>query len=768
MSRSAFAVALVAALAFAPSSASGQIGDSSPDSIGGGSSVQEEFVPKIRPELEVHRAPGPIEIDASLDDAGWEGAARATGFAETFPTERGKPPVESEVWVTYDAENLYLAFLAHDDPATIRTSIVDRDEMWSDDRFGILLDTFGDATWAYFLFANPAGVQGDSRFATASGEDDDFDIVYESEGKITDRGYQIEMAIPFESLRFPDRPEQEWRVTFWRTRPRGSRATYSWAALDRDEECFLCQFGTLRGIRGVEPGGALELLPTVVASQSAGLDDPSEPGSGLENGDFEWEPSLGLRYAHSSGVTAEATFNPDFSQVESDVAQIDANTTFALFFPERRPFFQEGSELFDTFFSAVYTRQINDPDVAAKTIGRFGRTTLAYLAARDANSPILLPFEERSFVGVGEESISNILRFRQTYADNSYVGGLATDRRFESGGGSGTTWGVDGVHRFAGKYRLEYQFLGSHTEEPEEAGSTARLGEFRFDDGRHTAVFDGETFDGFAQYTSLERDARHWNFDVDYWASSPTFRADNGFEFRNDLRQVIVFNEYNFWPEESAWLDRFTPDLRYRRQWDYDGTLKRELWQPTLEFTMKSQTFVEFGWEREFERFREVEFDDMSRWFLVVDSDFSDRLTGGFFLRHGDGIARNLETPRPGTETSLETWTTIKPIDRLTIQPSIRFSRLEDDRGEEIFSGTIVRTKTNLNFSRRLFLRFVLQWDDFDERLDVEPLLTYKINPFTLFFVGSSQTFERFEEPRDELVQSERQFFAKLQYLFRM
>jgi len=727
-----------------------------------------EFRPRVRPELNVRRAPGLIEIDGELDDAGWLDAAKATGFSESFPVERGEPPVESEAWLTYDDEYLYVALVAFDDPTAIRRSIVDRDDMWSDDYFGILLDTYGDAAWAYFLFANPYGVQGDSRFATAGGEDDDFDLVYHTEARITDRGYQIEMAIPFESLRFPNRPEQQWRVTFWRTRPRESRATYSWAALDRDEECFLCQFGTLRGIEGVEPGGSIELLPSVVASHASTLADPSDPDSGLDDTDGNAEAALNLRYAHPSGVTAEATFNPDFSQVESDVDQVDVNTTFALFFPERRPFFIEGSDLFDTFFDVLFTRQINDPDAAVKSIVRKGRTSVAYLGARDANTPILLPFQERSFVGSAGESVSNVVRARRTYGSNSYVGGIVTDRRFESGGGSGTTFGADGVHRFLDKYRLEYQLLGSHTAEPDEAGETASLEGVSFDDGAHTAAFDGESFDGFAQYTSLERSARHWNFDVDYWAASPAFRADNGFETSNDYRRLIVFNEVNFWPEDNPLLDRLTPDFRYSKRWTYDGVSKEQVIQPTLEFTLKTQTFVEFGYEWEDERFRDVDFDGMRRWFVFVDSDFSNRLGGGFFLRVGDGIARNLETPAVGDETFLEAFGTIKPIDRLTIEPSIRYNRLLVE-GEEIFDGTIFRARTNLNFSRRLFLRLVTQWNGFDDSFDLEPLLTYKINPFTLFFVGSTQTFRSFDEPHDGgLSETSRQFFAKFQYLFRM
>ncbi|HUP01517.1 MAG TPA: DUF5916 domain-containing protein [Gemmatimonadota bacterium] len=734
-----------------------------------------EFESQVKPALEVPRATGSIEIDGALDDPGWEGAARVSGFTEFFPDESDRPPVETEAWITYDDERLYVAFLAGDDPAALRSSVRDRDQTGADDYVGLVLDTYGDAAWGYLLFVNPAGVQTDIHF-TANREDDGFDIVFDSEARITEDGYQVEMAIPFRSLRFPDRPEQIWRATFWRNHPRESRGQYSWAALSRDDPCLLCQLRTLTGIQGVEPGGALELLPAVIASQASALADGDDPDSGLEHDGIEGEASLGIRYAHPSGVTAEAALNPDFSQVESDVGQIDVNQTFALFFPERRPFFQEGSDLFETYFDVVHTRQINDPDVAVKLIGRAGRTNVAYLGARDAGSPVLLPFQERSFVGVGQASVSNIVRLRRTYGASSYVGALVTDRRLEEGG-SGTTYGVDGVHRFLEKYRLEYQLLGSRTAEPDEPGATAGL-DFRFDGGQHTAVFDGETYSGFAQHLSLERSGRRWFSDFDYWVSSPTFRTDNGFEFRNDFHRFTVFEELNFYPE-SAWIDQFTADVRASRLWSYDGVRKVDFIEPTLEFNLKGQTFVEVGHEWGRERFREIDFGGVRRWFVFAQTNFSEPLRGGFFVGHGREIARNSSPPVLGEGTDIEVFATIRPFHRLVFQPSLVHSRLDGADGEEIFSGYVLRNRTTYNFSRRLFLRLVLQYNDFDDRLDIEPLLTYRINPFTLFYVGSTQAFESLgpeaggadgPDPagRDELVQTSRQFFAKFQYLFQL
>lgn len=722
------------------------------------------FVPNVKPTLTIGRAVGPIEIDGVLDDAGWQGAAKVGNFAEHFPDEQARPSVESEVWVTYDDKHLYIAFLAFDRPSTIRASLRDRDEMWQDDYFGILLDTYGDAAWAYFLFANPFGVQGDSRFATAGGEDDGFDIIYHTEAQITDRGYHIEMAIPFASLRFPDRPVHTWRATFWRTRPRGSREQHTWAAIDRDDPCFLCQFGTLTGIEGVRPGGALEFLPSVVASHNGALRNTSDPSSGFENDRVDGDFSVGVRYAFASGITAEGTFNPDFSQVESDVAQIDVNTTFALFFPERRPFFQEGSDLFDTFFNVVYTRQINNPQLATKLIGRLGRTNVAYLGARDEDSPVLIPFEERSFVSRADKGITNIARLRQTFLRDSYAGVILTDRRLEDGG-SGTVAGVDGQFRFLDNYRLEYQFLYSHTAEPDDTTLTSGINDLTFDRGNHTAGFDGESFSGFAQYTSLERSARFWNFDFDYWAYSPTFRADNGFEFRNDLRRVSMWQGLFFYPKTEL-VDQVTPSVFVRRDWNFDGVTKRTLFEPSIWFNLVGQTFLNFWYDFGSERFADVEFDDIQRWGLFVNSNFSDPVRLGFFLSYGETIFRDPDAPLLDTGANAEFFATLKPLSRLVISPSVNYSTLEDPDGRELFDGFILRTRTSLQFTRELFLRIVVQYNDFSQELNIEPLLTYKVNPFTLFFIGSTHAYQDFDEP-NQFAQTSRQLFAKFQYLFR-
>ena len=334
-----------------------------------------DYVPIYNPEVTISRAAGAIEIDGDLGDAGWQGAAVADNFAEHNPGDQTKPDVDTRVLIAYDDDNLYVGFLCYDDPAQVRATRCRRDNIFGDDIVFICLDTYGEAAVAYEIAANPYGIQGDLLFSTGLGEDETYDLIYSSAGRITPEGYVVEMAVPFASLRFPDADQQIWRADFWRNRPRGSRYQYSWAAYDRDETCWPCQWGTLRGISGVKPGAGLEIMPAVVGHQSSRLGE----AGGFEDGRVKGDAGIGITYDVSSELTAEATFNPDFSQVESDDEQIDVNTTFALFYEERRPFFQEGSDLFTSFFNAVYTRSINDPLAAAKLTWRKGANSVALL-----------------------------------------------------------------------------------------------------------------------------------------------------------------------------------------------------------------------------------------------------------------------------------------------------------------------------------------------------------------------------------------------------
>jgi hypothetical protein len=700
----------------------------------------------------------------------------AESFTEFNPGDQVEPPVASRVLVTYDESNLYVALIAEDDPSRVRVSLRDRDRIFTDDYFGIMLDTYGEQAWSYELFVNPYGIQGDLRMLTSGEEEIAFDIVWESVGKVTEAGYQVEIAIPFASLRFPNGPRQTWRVQFWRDRQRDARGQYAWAAMDRDNPCFMCQWGTLEGIRDIHPGKNVEIIATAVGSQAGALEDGDDPASRFDNDQVDGDASLNVRYGLSSNASSEVALNPDFSQVESDAGQIDVNSTFALFFPEKRPFFQEGSDQYSTWLSAIYTRSINDPSVAAKVSGQFGKANVTYTFARDENSPLILPFEEQSRFVALDKSVSNIARARYSIKEDTYVGALFTDRRVDDGG-AGTVMGGDANVRFLDNYRLEFQALASHTEEP--GGVTVSLSGDpdsidTFDSGKHTADLDEEKYWGYGQYTSFEREGRTWSFDVDYYAFSPTFRTDNGFTTSNDARKAIGWSGLTFRPNGKA-LVRWSTNASVGRVWNWEGRFKDEWIQPELYFRFKGQTDFQVDATFSNERFSNQQFDGIRRLELYLESRPSAYATAGTWTRFGRGIYRDFDAPELGNEFFFSLWGQLKPHQRLVIEPSWDYaqmrSRVDDSM---LFRTYILRTRFGLNLSRKWYLRLIVQYNDGNRRLDVEPLLTYRLNPFSIFYAGVNGRYRHYAitpttgpETQDWELAS-RQFFVKFQYLFRV
>ncbi len=777
-------------------------------SVGAAESA-DDFAPNHGPTLRVTPKQGDIKIDGVIDDAGWRTAAIADNFCEFTPRDMTKPAVETKVLVTYDESGFYVAFVCYDNPNEVRASLRQRDNIFLDDYCGILLDTYSDQSWGYEIFVNPLGIQGDLRQLANGAEEESFDIIFESVGQVTDSGYQVEIYIPFASLRFPNSDQQNWRINFWRDRQRDARYRYTWSAIDRGNPCFMCQWGYITGIEDIKPSTNLEILPSVIGYESGHLLDPENPESRFFNADPDGEFSLGVRYGITPNASAEITINPDFSQVESDAGQIDVNTTFGLYFPERRPFFQEGSDLFSTWINAVYTRTINNPDVAGRIAGQFGKYSLAYLAAYDQNTPIMVPLLERSLSFQADEAVVNIFRARRAFGDNTYLGLIATDRRLldfpyegvDIKGGAGSVYGFDGSVRFLTHFRYDLQVLGSHTEEPGAGKPDSVIiiapPDQTFDNGHYTAELDGEKFDGRAVYTSLRRESRIWNADLSYNEFSPTFRTDNGFNTRNNTRQLEFWTGLDFRPNRE-WLISWQPFVTCSRVWNYDGTVNldpgafdrgaRDEWIiPQLSFTFKGQTGVEFSYLWSREHFANRIFPGIRRWSLNVSSRFSEYVNVDGSMTIGKIIYRDPVHPELGDAVQMDFGVDLKPTMRLYISTTLEYAKMDHRDSyfevhplaeKNIYSGYIMRSRLTYQFTREWFLRLVVQYDDFDRSFDLEPLLTWQLNPFTVFYIGMNSRYRYFDaddfEPDQRLFdkskweQSQRQFFAKLQYLFRV
>lgn len=741
-----------------------------------GADTPGDFRPQFQPTLEIRPAAGPIRIDGALDDAGWQGAARATGFAEVSPGDQIAPPVETETWVTYDAKNLYLAFVAQDDPAAVRVSLRERDQIWHDDYVGLMLDTYGDHNWGYEFFVNPLGIQGDLRMHSGGEEDISYDLIWFSRGQVTERGYQVEVAIPFASLRYPRRDVQSWRVNFWRDHQRDVRRQIAWAATNRDDPCWMCQWGTLTGIRGIDPPRHLEAIASAVGTVTGERREGPSP-RGLRYADPRGEMSLNLRYALTSTSNAELTINPDFSQIESDAGRIDVNEPFTLNYEEKRPFFLEGSELYRTWLPAVYTRSISNPSVAGKLLGSQGRTSLAWTFARDEDALVILPLEERDFRCAAGPATVNLVRIQQAFGTDNRAGVILTDRRLKDGG-SGTLAGVDGAVRLRRNWRLRALLMASHTREPKDTTLTAgEAGDLTFDYGRHTLAFDGEHFDGHAVYAALDRNGRTWNSWIEFDERHPSFRADNGFITRNDYRYLGAWNGLTFQPN-GAHVVSWQPSLMLARIWDYEGRFQDEWVMAGLEAQLKRQTTLEIEGLLSRERFRGRIFPGIRRATLSASTRPSEALGLAAELEFGRSIYRDFDPavePFLGRIVNLDLEANLKLLTWLTLENHLAYARMKEPDGDTVvYDGWILRNRLDLQVSREASVRLVTEYNDLDQRFAFEPLLTYRLNAFSLLYLGMADAHGRFptdpdlpEGPR-EWDLGARQIFGKIQYLARI
>jgi hypothetical protein len=737
--------------------------------------VSASFVPVPQPRLEISPVPGQIHIDGILDDSGWQDAARVGQFVERYPGDQTKPPVETEVYAAFDEERLYVAFVCHDDPVTIRATYCERDKIQNDDNVRLCLDTYGNASHAYIFYVNPYGIQGDAIWVNGAGEESSYDLIWESSGLVTDSGYQVEMAIPFATLRFPQDEQQSWRVDFWRNHPRETQAEYAWTAYDRDENCWPCQWGTVTGIAGVQPGRGIEIAPAFVAFRAGQLsgEGDSESPYRFDYDDPEGELSLWSKYTVSSTTTVEATVNPDFSQIESDAGQIDVNTTYALYYPEQRPFFQEGSDLFRAAIFSVYTRSINDPEFAVKATVRGRKTSVGFLAARDRNSPYILPGREGSNLVLAGKSTSNILRVKHSVSEGSYLGLIATDQRFDDGGGAFALT-QDGRFRLSPTVRANYHIMASHTRELDDTTLTAQISnpEELMND-RYTRAFDGESYWGYFLLGNLRWWTSTWNASLQFQESNPTVRQPNGLFRQTSYRYIgSVIGYFHRLP--AGLFETINPHVNLETEWFYDGqphykAVKLNLWT-RLRYAQASFYSTYY---RGNEFFSGRQYDNI--WHLYQDGSvqLGDilQLTGS--VKYGHEIARRYVCLGKNLDASLEA--TLKPHDRLIFDQSLNYARSRSvNTGEELYEGYIYRSRLNYQVSTPFTARLVVEYSDFEDRLSVDPLLTYRVNAFSVLYVGMTSNYKKMSDldPDGGSTESNRlesrQIFAKLQYLFQI
>ena len=703
---------------------------------------------------------GAISIDGVMDEAAWKDATAIDIDIETRPGENIPARVKTVAYIIENGQKLYVAFDARDPrPGEIRAYLRDRDSAWNDDFVGIVLDTYNDERRAFEFFANPLGVQMDlTNDDVNKREDESWDAIWDSAGRINESGYVVEMEIPLNQLRFPNvAGEQTWGIDLLRFYPRDKRYRFSNIKTDRSLNCYLCQFDKIQGLANAEPGRDLEIVPTLTGSRTDSTDDPGV--TPLEEGDADAEVGVNIRWGITPDLTANLAINPDFSQIEADAAQLDVNNQFALFFPEKRPFFLEGADYFRTPMRAVFTRTVADPATGLKLTGKRDKNTFGIFAAEDDVTNLLFPgaFGSDS-TSLDQSNTAFVGRYGRSFGDASNVGGLLTMR--DGDDYHNYMGGLDSRWKISDQHSAQFQYLHSETEYPEA-----------------TAVeFDQPlgSFSGDAYQLGYRYDSRDWVGWANHQRVDEGFRADSGFIPKVD-RVFYEFGGGRIWHGQE---DDWWTSLEWISEWNVDHDNNGQLLEREAEsyFSVSGpmQSHIEVGVLLRDTRFESVTYVETKTIFFAQVQP-----KGGLILRMhaalGDQV--DFENGRLGDELRLSPEISWNVNRNLLLLLDASFVTLDTQDGENIFDAKVYDLRLTWQFNSRSFLRFTTQRFDiernqalYDDEVDARSrdvgrqlLYSYKLNPQTVFFLGYSDQFVD-DDQLNDLTESDRSLFMKIGY----
>jgi hypothetical protein len=493
-------------------------------------------------EVRVPRQEAVTAVDGKLDEAIWGETAVLTGFSQFSPTD-GIPAVDStQVLVWYSPTAIHFGIRAFEAHGAVHATLADRDRISADDHIQILLSTFNDGRQASVFAVNPLGVQSDGALVeTGSTSGNGFnnavvkretpdlspDFVFESKGQLTDYGYEVEVRIPFKSIRFQPGQEQSWGINIVRLVQHSGRED-SWTPAKRARASFLAQSGRLVGLTDLRRGVVLDFTPSLI-SRSTG----AEGASGWEYSGGGPEVGGTLRWGITNNLTLNGTANPDFSQVESDAQQFAFDPRNELFFQEKRPFFLDGIEQFSTPNNLIYTRRIIQPVVAAKLTGKAFGTDVAVLSAVD---------ERIGSADDEDHPVYNLLRVQRDIGSQSRLGLVYTDRI--EGSNYNRVAGAD-ARLVGGIYSANLQLAGSRTRRSG-ITETAPLWSARL-------MRNGRTIGARYTFTGIADD----------------FRAGSGFIARPGVVRANFDHSITLYGKQGGLIESFTGDVALDGTWEY-------------------------------------------------------------------------------------------------------------------------------------------------------------------------------------------------------
>jgi uncharacterized protein DUF5916 len=757
--------------------------------------AQQTATSKAQPVLAAELASPEIpKLDTSPKLGDFEGMEPATPLARKMlkvsrflqrePRDGAPVSQRTEAYLGYTNKNLYVIFLAFDsEPQKIRARMLRRELIDDDDQVGMFLDTFNDERHAYAFYSNPYGIQQDALVAENAGFDTSFDTVWHTDAKLTGQGYMVWFEIPFKSLRFPTTQPQTWGVMLARVIPRNGERSFYPQNTSRIQG-QLVQEAKIQGFEGISPGRNMQFIPYTSVRAFRALDDRDPAGDRFDGKHVEPKMGLDSKVVIKDSLVLDSTINPDFGQVESDDPQVTVNQRFEVFFPEKRPFFQENSNYFQTPLNLVFTRRIVNPLYGVRLTGKVDKWAIGTLVANDQQpGKSVIDSDPLS----GQNAYFGVFRLNREFGQNNSVGFIYTDRELHTNPlsfctvtpcivGFNRVGGVDSRIKMGQNWRLEAQAVTSET---------------KLDDGSHAA--------GPAYNVFVERSSRKVEFNSLYLDIAPGFEADTGFIPRVDMRRFSNFFGYTFRPEGKHFLAH-GPRFFEQTLWDHRGNFLGYVANPNYEFDFLRNTGIDFAVTLEHERLRPQDFSA-----LPANRDYTHVVGAvGVATQYFKWIHLNAEmdwgtatnfVPRNGPPVLAYSNTgilraTVRPSKALTVENTYLMTRLLDrDTNLNIFNNHIFRSKWNYQFTKEFSLRLIGQYVatlsnpalttlQNTKNLNGDVLFTYLLTPGTAIYVGYNSDLQNLDpslaqtpdgllRTRNSFINDGRQFFIKLSYLFR-
>lgn len=696
---------------------------------------------------------GKITIDGKLDEAAWQQQPLNPEFRAYIPIYDKPFPLETKVWAVFDNANIYFAFKCFDpEPEKIKTSIVRRDKIQNDDHVGILLDSRGTKQGNYEFYVNPNGIQGDSMNSAVSGPDSTPDFVWYSAGKVNPEGYQVEIRIPLETIRYQVGKGKKVRmnIMFLRSVPHlGSVATWPAIKAGQTEYNFMAAI-VYQGLKG---GLKLEILPNFTYNRDS---ERVEPGNWDKNTDYN--VGVGLKYGITSSITAEAAIYPDFSQVESDVFQMEVNRRYPVFFTEKRPFFMESKEVLDftvihqsMMIDPLHTRFVVDPAWALKFSGSAGKMNFALLAANDRSAG--RPWDFGVNPDEGKNALFGIFRAKYSIGGDNTIGILYSGRHFA--GQKNDVIGADLKYRLSKALRASLSYLHSATREQE-----------------GDPLQNGAGLNAMLQYHSekVVSWAIYERYNTDFSMATAFLNRGSISRAACGIGPVFLLNS-----KALPWLKRVIPFTHYYRVYDLGTKMTDTSWELGVNILVApmGEFYLEYWDENEAwagqllnkKYFHSVGYIQLFKWLFISEN-----------ITFGEQLYYHPTDPFVGDTKTVNVGLTLEPSLKIKIGLDYLYSDLKTKKDKQtVYSGSIYNLYTTYQFNKYFFLRGILRYDTFQDKLLTDVLASFTLIPGTVvhFGYGSLYLDRQWQDnmwiPGQEGLMKMRQgLFFKASYLWRL